>query len=221
VPRQLDDLVSRTEPAIDLVREWMRAARSPVDLLPPSARRGEVLVGVQVTTGSPLGAIAYETGGVIIDTGWLRLLGSGHPQLARDLASWNEARAHGFFLVGDDAAGGFFALNGGAFGPDLHDAYYWPPDSLRWQALGMGYGDLVRWSLSSRMPKYYAHLRWPGWEAEVAALSTDRCFTFVPFLWTDGASAATSVRREMAVGEAFDLKLEILRQLSEGAAPEL
>jgi hypothetical protein len=218
VPRGLAELITTAEPAIELVREWVRAAKTPVEVLPPSERRDEVLLGVQVTTRSPLGAVAYETGGILINGGWLRFLGSGHPQLSRDLVGWNEARAHGFYLVADDAVGGFFALNGGAFGPDLHHAYYWPPDSLRWQALGLGYGDLLRWALSSRMPKYYASLRWPGWDADLVALSSDRCFGFVPFLWTEGASAARSERRAIPVAEAFDLKLEILRQLSEGEA---
>jgi hypothetical protein len=216
--RPLSELVNASEPAIDLIREWLQAPRSSVELLPPADRRGEVLVGMQVTTRSPLGAVAYETGGIIINDGWLRFLGSGHPRLPRDLVTWNDARAHGFYLVADDAAGGFFALNGGAFGPDRDHVYYWPPDSLRWQALGMGYGDLLRWALSSRMAKYYARLRWSTWERDVAALPTDRCFSFVPFLWAEGAAAETSARRDVPAGEAFDLKLEILRQLSEDAA---
>lgn len=43
-----------------LVRQWFAEAERPFEPLPPSPRRGEVLVGLQVATRSALGAIAYE-----------------------------------------------------------------------------------------------------------------------------------------------------------------
>ena len=49
----------------------------------------DVLVALQVTTRSPMGAIAFETGGLLFDHGWLRLLGSGSMRLEGDLARWN------------------------------------------------------------------------------------------------------------------------------------
>src|SRR4029079_17681014 len=97
----------------------------PCEILAPSADRESVLLGVQVTTHSTLGALAYETGGLLIDDGWLRCLGSGHPRLTRTLPAWNAGRSQGFYLVGDDAAGGFFALDGGAFGSGNHSVHYW------------------------------------------------------------------------------------------------
>jgi hypothetical protein len=51
------------------------------------------------------------------------------------LFHWNDGRAKDLFLVGDDAAGGFFAINGGALGPDLQMMYYWAPDDLEWAPL--------------------------------------------------------------------------------------
>ena len=62
------------------------------------------MFNVQVTTHSTLGALAYDTGGLFIDNGWLRLLGSGHPRRRRTLPGWNAPRAQGYYLVGDDAA---------------------------------------------------------------------------------------------------------------------
>lgn len=117
--RTLDALIDTAQPGIDLLRQWVRDAEVPCEILPPSAEREDVLLAVQVTTRSTLGALAFETGGLLIDGGWVRLLGSGHPRLPRSLAAWNAGRSHGYYLVGDDAAGGFFALNGGALGPRL------------------------------------------------------------------------------------------------------
>lgn len=71
-----------------------------------------------------MGAIVYETGGLLIDHGWLRILGSGHARLPRSIASWNQGRTifgdvdpPGYLLVADDVVGGLFAINGGQLGP--------------------------------------------------------------------------------------------------------
>lgn len=116
--RALSELINADDPGIAKIREWMRGAVNACELLPSSAQREEVLVQTQVTTRSTMGAIAYETGGILIDGGWLRFLGSGHPKLARTLPGWNQGRSSAFYLVGDDAVGCFLAINGGAFGED-------------------------------------------------------------------------------------------------------
>jgi hypothetical protein len=77
-----------------------------------------------VTTKSTLGAIAFETGGIQIDRG---------------LAGWSEGRAQGHLLVADDAAGGCFSINGGGLGDDVGAVYYWAPDILQWEPLGISY----------------------------------------------------------------------------------
>ncbi len=69
-----------------------------------------------------MGAIALETGGILIDHGWLRFLGSGHERMRGSLLTWNAnggmIESHllkNAFIVAHDVVGGFFALNGGAF----------------------------------------------------------------------------------------------------------
>lgn len=93
--RTLDQLVSKDEPAWPLVKNWIRLAKNQVEVLPPDIKsRGDVLVQTQVTTKSPMGALIYETGGLIVDHGWLRILGSGHPKLPRSLPGWNLSLIH-------------------------------------------------------------------------------------------------------------------------------
>ena len=64
----------------------------------------------------------------------------------------------------------------------------------------------------------YVARRWPTWREDTAELPGDRCFGFYPFLWTKEGSVATSDRRSVPVAEAFDLKLDIVRQLREQSA---
>ena len=213
--RSLDELIDRNDPAIELVRQWVHAADVDCEILPASIENERVLCEVQVTTRSTLGAIAYETGGILVDHGWLRFLGSGHATFPRNLADWNEGRSQGFCLVADDAVSGFFAINGGALGDDSGNMYYWAPDSLVWEPMGFGFTDFFRWSLTSCVTDFYRNLRWATWRQDIAELPFDRCFAYYPFLWTKEGSIKDSDRRSVPVVEAFDLKADMLRQLNE------
>lgn len=209
----LEDLIDSRDPALPLIEKTLGEATLSYQLLPPSTDRARVLSGLQITTRSPLGAIAYETGGLLIDHGWLRLIGSGHPQLPRNLVDWNKGRADGYLLVADDAAGGFFSINGGGLGDDVGAMYYWAPDTLRWEQLDIGYTDFFGWALSDRLATFYDGLRWDGWRHDMRGLRADQCFSLFPFLWTREGSIDESSRTLIDVGEQFEINVELASKL--------
>lgn len=211
--KTLEELINRDEPGIVLIKELLESAENNWELLPPSDQNETVLESMQVTTRSPMGAMVYDTGGLFIDNGWLRFIGSGHPKLSRNLASWNEGRTNEFCLVADDAVGGFFAINGGGLGDDLGMIYYWAPDSDEWEALEIGYTDFLQWTLSAQLTDFYQALRWDNWQTDIAGLSGDECFSFYPFLWTEQGTIEGSTRKVLSIREVFDLRLDIVRQL--------
>jgi hypothetical protein len=210
--KTLAELTSTSDPAIRLVREWAAESRTHCELLPPAATHTQELLAVQVSTHSVLGALAFETGGILIDHGWLRILGSGHPRLTRSLSRWNEGRADGFYLVADDAVGGFFAMNGGHFGSDRGNLYYFAPDSLRWEAMEGGFSQFVRWAMSDRVSRFYESLRWPSWREDVARLHGDRAFFFFPPLWTREGSVESG-QGEIPISESWDVQMDFVAQL--------
>jgi hypothetical protein len=212
--RALGQLIDNEDSALPLVRQWLAEARRPYEILSPSGARGDVLVELQVTTRSPLGAIAYETGGVLIDHGWLRILGAGNPKLRRNLAAWNRGRSSGYLLVADDVVGGFFAINGGSLGKDAGSMYYWAPDTLRWEALEIGYTDFVRWAVGDELSAFYRDLRWNNWESDMETASGDQCFTFYPFLWTKEGAVESSSRKLVSVFEQYALNVELESKLN-------
>lgn len=216
--RSLEDLINSSDSALPLIKTMLEETRLDHQLLPPSSANARVLSALQVTTRSTLGAMAYETGGLLIDHGWLRVLGSGHGHLSRNLADWNEGRVQGALLVADDAVGGFFAINGGGLGADVGAMYYWAPDTLQWEPLEVGYSDFLAWALSDQLAVFYQDLRWDGWQAEVQALSADQCFSFYPFLWTREGSVQHSHRAMIDVGECFATHLDLARTLDGGAS---
>jgi len=216
-----------SESAWPVVEAWIREASNPVEVLAPDeAQKERALRDTQVTVRSPIGAIVYHTGGLLVDHGWLRLLGSGNPKLTRSLPEWNRSRATdehgkscGFLLVADDVVGGFFALNGGAFPGASGEVSYFAPDTLRWEPLNdMGYSDFLVWSLSSKLGRFYESMRWPGWQSEVGALLGGQAFSFYPSLWTkEGKEIAKCSRKPCPVEEIFSLNVvELPRRLGSG-----
>lgn len=219
--RSLEELIDLTDPAMPLIREWAQRAVRPVEVLPPSDARVSVLLRTQVSTHTPMGAVAYETGGILIDQGWIRILGSGHPRLNRTLPDWNKGRSDDFYLVADDAVGGFFAWNGGALAKARDGMFYLAPDTLDWMDMeGMGYSQFLEWACMGKVGEFYANLRWQGWEQEAAKLAGDLCFFFYPPLFTKEGAGCRGERSVVPVAEAWVFNQDMRRQLKDPGEPQ-
>lgn len=221
--RTLKDLIS-DDPAWPLVQEWIAAASNRAEVLPASEpARSLALEAMQVTTKSPMGAVIFETGGILIDGGWLRILGSGHPRLPRSLPDWNKGRTWKeehpvppVLLVADDVIGGSFAVNGGGLdGPPGH-VHYFAPDRLGWESLERGYSDFLQWALQGDLDKFYEGQRWPGWQGDVSALAGDQVISIYPFLWAEGPPVKDRSRKVAPIAEIVDLQFDMQRQLAGG-----
>lgn len=87
--RSVEALINKEDPGWPLVLEWIEKATNPVELLPvDSLRARQALYDIQVTTRSPMGAIVFMSGGILIDHGWLGILGSGSARPSRVLPIW-------------------------------------------------------------------------------------------------------------------------------------
>ncbi|MFJ6437424.1 DUF2625 family protein [Streptomyces sp. NPDC091416] len=232
--RQLSELTDVDEPAWPILQAEFAGSPVAVEMLPGDPGQGRAsLLQLQVGAGSALGAMALHSGGLIVDHGWLRVLGgaasdgAGLPGLARvnrfpDAfdAAWRPTDA---LVVGHDVLGGVFALNGhdpaacgrpGAPGQML----YFAPDSLRWEAMEIGYGTWLTWLLSGRLEKFYDGLRWPGWQSESQALDLSRGIAVYPFLWSQEAHAdlASTTREPVPMPELLGLSVDFCRQAGLG-----
>src|SRR5262249_8431763 len=70
--RSLKQLIAVEDPAWPMIRRWIADARHVVEVLPAERTQAvDTLLALQVTTRSPLGALALETGGILVDHGWL------------------------------------------------------------------------------------------------------------------------------------------------------
>jgi hypothetical protein len=93
--RPIEELINTKDPGWPIVQQWIASAKNKVEVLPcDTAKAKEALYHTQVTTRSPMGAVVSATGGVMVDDGWIRILGSGSPRLPRTLPGWNQGKSN-------------------------------------------------------------------------------------------------------------------------------
>ena len=219
--RPVEELINTKEPGWELVKEWVSKAKNKVEVLPVDAAKAKItLFNTQVTTRSPMGAIIYSSGGLLIDDGWIRILGSGHNKLNRTISDWNKGKtfekygeAPSFLLIADDAVGGFYALNGGSLGKDLGNIYFLSPNTLEWEPLGITYTDFLNFCFNGNIDSFYEGLRWKNWKKEVVNLDGNKVYNFYPPLWTkEGKDINKCSRKPVPVEEQYGLNMDFLKQ---------
>lgn len=220
--RPVDELINKTDPGWPLVQQWIDSAKNKAEVLPvDTSKAKDALYKTQVTTRSIMGAIVFSTGGILIDDGWIRILGSGSLEMQRTLPDWNKGKSFkeygdkpAFLLVADDVVGGFFAINGGQFGKDAGKIYYLAPDNLEWEALDMTYTDFLNFCLNGDIAKFYENLRWANWKDEVSKLDGDKVYNFYPFLWTkEGIDINKVSRKAIPIEEQYSFNMSSRKQL--------
>lgn len=201
------------ESAWSEISALVEAAPYPVTVLPADAQRAAAcLAALGVTTRSWLGAVVANSGGLLIDHGWLRVLGGGHDGLP-DAAVAEMVPGPGGLVVALDVMGGQFAWSQAEPGvrPTVH---YFGPEDLAWQDLELGYGDWLEAMLVGAVTRFYEGLRWPGWEAEVAGVTLDQGISALPPPWTrEGKDLSAVSRKPIRLAELVSVHQEAARQL--------
>ncbi|MFJ5228935.1 DUF2625 domain-containing protein [Kitasatospora sp. NPDC088391] len=229
--RTIEELTDVDDPAWPELRDLLAGAAVPVRVLPADPVEGaRCLLQTQVTARSTLGALTLHTGGLLVDGGWLRVFGGGRadgPEGVPGLGQVNGFPAEfdpawypaDGLVVGHDVLGGVFVLNGhdpaAAHRPGAPgQVVYFAPDTLAWEALGIGHSGWIGWLLSGGSTAFYQGLRWPGWEEETAGLTPGQGISTYPFLWSEEAAAdlSTTSRRAVPMREVLGLAADFARQ---------
>lgn len=220
--KKADELINKTDPAWKLVQDWIKSAKNKVEILPadPVAAK-DALYKTQVTTGSPMGAVVFMTGGLLIDDGWIRILGSGNTKFNRTLPDWNKGKSFkefgetpSFLIIADDAIGGFYILNGGGLGKDVGKIYYFSPDNLEYEPLDITYSEFLQFCFYNDLSKFYDGNRWKEWREDVSKIKGDEVFNFYPFLWTtEGSDINKNSRKVITIDEQYALNMDLRKQL--------
>jgi hypothetical protein len=191
------------------------AATSPVDVVVcPPHRDSSTAATLGLGTRSFLGALARNTSGVIVDDGWLRLLGGSSTD--EGLPGLDEASAGttGLLVVAYDVLGGVFALDGGALGTGNGSVHHFAVDSLSWEDLELGHAAFVTWMLGGATVNFYESLRWPGWQDDIAPLRPRQGLSLYPFPFSvEGKDLGKVSKRAVPMSELLGMHNDVATQL--------
>ena len=227
--RPINELINNADPGWAFVKGWIDTAKNTVEILTTDTIKSkDELYKTQVTTRSPMGAIIFMTGGLLVDHGWIRILGSGSTKLKRSFPEWNKGKtfkefgeASPYLLIADDVIGGFFLLNGGGLGKDLGKVYYFSPDGLEYEPLNLTYTGFLLFCFNNNLDEFYSGYRWKNWQKDVSEISGDQVFNFFPPLWTKGGKdLEKSSRKAIPIEEQYGFNMDMRRQLGSNKAKQ-
>ncbi|WP_434749964.1 DUF2625 family protein [Paenibacillus amylolyticus] len=210
-----NESVDRENHAWKELKELLDKGDNTYTYVPAKPEMGEdTLYQIQVSTRSYLGAVAYETQGIVVDHGWITLLGAGGESVHGSLTSWNGLSAQpavqalpGMMVVAYDVAGGFFALDTGKFG-GTGQIHYFAPDALEWESTELSYSEFMTWVAEGDLQLFYETFRWKGWQEDMAQLETGHVFAYYPPLWTKEGGGKSSSKTPVHITEAWKTALE-------------
>ncbi|SDJ08929.1 Protein of unknown function DUF2625 [Frankineae bacterium MT45] len=217
--RSAAELRNVADPAWPGIEQQIVGSSLTVEVVAADASAGaRALEQVQVTTRSVLGALTSECGAVRIDQGWLRVLGAGADGLGSvgDMTKRIAVDGQRFLVVAIDALGGYFAVNGGDLPGELAEVAYWGPDTLSWTPIGLGHAAFLSAMLAGAVTDFYAPVRWPDWEAEVAPLPLAYGLSVYPFPFTaEGQDLGLTSRTPVPLLELIDIYADLARQVGD------
>lgn len=222
--REIHELINVEDPAWPALLEELSGTGVPIEVLPGDAEAGRAgLWQLQVSARSNLGGLVLNCGGLLVDSGWLRIFGSPRGTDATALPGLAEVNAlpsifdpawrpEAGLVVAHDVLGGVFVLNGadpraagrpGAPG----EVVYFGPDTLGWASLGAGHSAWLSWILAGGLDQFYEDLRWDGWRNEVSSLTGRQGLSFFPPLWSAEArqDLPSTSRRAVHMAELLGL----------------
>ncbi|MEO2206661.1 DUF2625 family protein [Paenibacillus pabuli] len=211
----VDQLLDRDNHAWGELKELLDNGQNTYEYV--SARREDAedaLYRLQVSTKSYLGAVAYETEGIVLDYGWITLLGAGGESIFGSLTSWNDVSdkpcvqaLDGMMVVAYDVAGGFFAIDTGKFGR-TGEIYYFAPDTMEWESTELAYSGFMNWLANGDLQQFYQTFRWEGWQNDLAQLQRGQVFAYYPPLWTQEGGGESSSKAPVSVEETWKAALD-------------
>lgn len=206
------DFATTSATAWKQVNDWIQRPHNRVEVLPVDTARARFwLYSSGVDPSSTLAAFIYRTGGMIVDNGWLRVMGSGSPKLDRGVFDWNKDKClfkpnnTGYLVVADDIVGGLFALR---FTPGtrLEDAmmFYYGANNLSWSPLGIDYPTFLKFCIEGNLNKFYSDFRWTGWQEEIQSMNALQTISCYPLLWTREGKDVEVNRKVISLQEQWN-----------------
>lgn len=213
--KSLSELISAGDENWQKLKRSAERSRNKVEFLEKDSAKAVIaLQQSQLSTGTTLGSIIYYSGGILIDDGWIRILGSGSRRLPRNIPEWNAGKISAmrtsemfYILVADDVMGGLFAIKASSVEEleNIGQVFYFGPNSLSWQNTGLSYNAFLFFCFNGNLNDFYSDFRWKGWKEEIATVDCNSVISCYPLLWTKEGLQMKNNRKQLAIQSQWNL----------------
>jgi hypothetical protein len=206
------DLTTETDSAWINIDGWINNPHNKVEVLPSDTGRAKSCIfNININPTSSLAAMIWRTGGVLVDNGWVRILGAGSTKLDRSVFDWNKEKSQlkkdsiNYLIIADDVVGGVFALRI-TNGINIEEAsvYYFGANNLMWYPLNINYRKFIQFCFLGNLDRFYADFRWAEWQEEIKSINTMQTISCYPLLWTKEGKDISLNRKIVSVQDCWN-----------------
>ena len=150
----------------------------------------------------------------------IRILGQGNSE-SQSICEINNVvngipnTIRGTLIAATDIFGGMYAMNVEAFDAPAGQIFYFAPDTLDWEPLGMKYSQFLYWALNGDTDKFYDTMKWNGWEQYADMTKFDQGILIYPFLWSKEVKIETASKNIVPFVELINVNMEYRRKFFE------
>lgn len=174
---------------------------------------------LNIPEGSVLSSVISNSSGICVDD-WIRILGQ-EDDMRHGVKYYNRINANildcplldGLFIVANDVVGGIFAINISRYDVDISKIWYFAPDTLEWESLGMEYFEFIAWISQGNIDEFYSTMRWDNWRKDCNDLSFEKAYLIYPFLWAKECEINSANKKIVPFSELISLNFEYASKL--------
>lgn len=188
---------------IEMILKSIKESPKKIRILPKQDKQLLVIKNqYSINEESTLGAIVYNTGGIMVDE-WIRIYGAGDI----DFTERNKLFPYDKIVVAEDILGGLFIILEGG------NVAYFAPDTLEIEDMEISFGQFIYWCLHGDTDTFYTDYRWEHWQEEVKSLGIDYGMSFYPYLWAEAESLEKRHRQAILMKEIIGLEMDFCQQI--------
>lgn len=170
---------------------------------------------LDIPSNSALASVVINCSGIYIDN-WIRILGQENAK-RNGIMYYNVMVNHGcldgMFVVATDVVGGIFAINISRFETEKNEIWYFAPDTLKWESLGMKYSRFIVWTVQGNTDGFYESMRWNSWRNDCKNLEFNSSYLIYPFLWARECDINTADKKMVLFDELMNLNFDFCNKL--------
>jgi len=165
---------------------------------------------------SVLASVVANCSGIYVDN-WMRILGQGN-EMRNGVLHYNtlfhdDSYLDGMLIIANDIVGGIYALNISRFEIEKNMIWYFAPDTLEWENLGMTYSQFLAWTAQGDMDEFYEAMRWDSWRDDCGQVEWNNGCLVYPFLWAAECNKNTAQKKIVPFDELMKLNFEYCEKL--------